>query len=65
MPSTPTDRLVLALALIGALFALATPAAAAPSSLMLAQGLPLVSATPLVLAGFPGLALSIRRGRAG
>jgi hypothetical protein len=55
------DRLFVALAVIGALFALATPAAAAPAGAMLLPGLPLLSAAPLVVAGALGLALSLHR----
>lgn len=55
------DRLFLALAVFGALFAIATPAAAAPGGAMLLPGLPLLSAAPLVVAGVLGLALSLYR----
>ncbi len=61
MLRTPTDRTLIALALFGALFALATPATAAPGGAMLLPGLPLMSTAPLVLAGIVGLALSLRR----
>ncbi|MCU0909076.1 MAG: hypothetical protein MUF73_16945 [Rhodobacteraceae bacterium] len=61
MPRSADDRLCLALAVVGALFALATPAAAAPGQAMLLPGLPLLSAAPLVVAGAIGLALSVYR----
>ena len=54
------NRLFLALALFGTLFALATPAAASAAPMVL-PGLPLLSAAPLVVAGAFGLALSIYR----
>jgi hypothetical protein len=55
------DRLFVALAVIGALFALASPAAASPGGAMLLPGLPLLSAAPLVVAGAVGLGLSLYR----
>jgi hypothetical protein len=54
------DRLFLALALFGSLFALATPAAASAGPMVL-PGLPLMSAAPLLVGGAFGLALSVYR----